>query len=59
MKLIDINGEINMGFEVTIGGKRKNRTAKEQQIENLRWKLRFHQEQASRLIQQIKDLEGE
>lgn len=48
-----------MGFEVTIGGKRKNRTAKEQQIENLRWKLRFHQEQASRLIQQIRDLEGE
>ena len=28
------------------------------QLENLKWKLKFHQEQAKVVLQQIKDLEG-
>ena len=47
-----------MVYEITIGGKNKNKSRKELQLENLKWKLRFHQEQAEKTLQQIKDLEA-
>lgn len=37
----------------------KKRTKYEAQIENLKWKLRFHEEQAQKIKEQIKRLKGE
>ena len=59
MKPIDTNGGIKIGYSITIGGKKKKRTPKEAQLETLRWKLKFHQEQAERTLKQIKLLESE
>lgn len=47
--------------EFTIKPKRKRShlSEKEQVIENLRWKLRFHEEQANNIRQQIENLESD
>ena len=37
----------------------KKRTKYEAQIENLKWKLKFHEEQAQKIKEQIERLKGE
>lgn len=48
-------------MEITLSHKNnhKKRTKYEAQIENLEWKLRFHEEQIQKTKKQIKRLKGE
>lgn len=46
-------------FKIKAKRKRSHLSEKEQIIENLRWKLRFHEEQANNIRQQIKNLESD
>lgn len=59
MKPIGINGGIKIGYSITLKpkGKRKKDNPYEAQLENLRWKLKFHEEQVEEIKEQIKMLE--